>query len=157
MRAHDGGTLRHRVGTRVIVCDQARERVLLVEGKGQRYWTVPGGHLEEGETLLQCARREVREECGLEVAVDRLIYVQEFLGTLDPDERLVEVVFLAHPIGGELREGDAATGQARRPRWHTRQEIEGLPVVYPRPLQGPFWDTVAKGVFPDPYLPPGPC
>lgn len=28
-------------------------------------WSVPGGGLELGETVSECARREVREECGL--------------------------------------------------------------------------------------------
>jgi len=144
-------TVQHRVGTRVIVLDEEK-RVLLVQGKGQHYYTVPGGHVEDGETLLQCAVREVEEECGLVVAIDRLIYVQEFIGTLYPDERFVEVVFLAHPLGGMLREGDTGGGGARRPAWYTEAQVKALPLVFPALLQGSFWETVARGIYPNPYL-----
>ncbi len=34
---------------------------------GEGTWCCPGGHLEYGETLEACARREVREETGLEI------------------------------------------------------------------------------------------
>ncbi len=34
---------------------------------GEGTWCVPGGHLEHGESITDCARREVREETGLDV------------------------------------------------------------------------------------------
>jgi A/G-specific adenine glycosylase len=34
-------------------------------------WEFPGGKQEEGETLEECVRREVREELGVDLAVDR--------------------------------------------------------------------------------------
>lgn len=40
----------------------------------RKRWDLPKGHLDEGESLAECAAREVCEECGLEqVAVDELI------------------------------------------------------------------------------------
>jgi 8-oxo-dGTP pyrophosphatase MutT (NUDIX family) len=39
-------------------------RVLMMLRRGM--WDLPKGHREEGETMLQCALREVAEECGLE-------------------------------------------------------------------------------------------
>lgn len=35
---------------------------------GEGEWQFPGGHLELGETVTECAVREVREETGIEVS-----------------------------------------------------------------------------------------
>jgi 8-oxo-dGTP diphosphatase len=46
------------------------ERVLLIErarAPFRGHWTLPGGRREPGETALECAVREVREELGLRV------------------------------------------------------------------------------------------
>lgn len=56
--------------------------VLLVErGKGPRrgVWSLPGGHIEPGETAREAARREVLEETGLEVEVQGLVDVHDIL------------------------------------------------------------------------------
>ena len=34
---------------------------------GDSTWSVPGGHLEPGESWEECARREIREETGMEI------------------------------------------------------------------------------------------
>ena len=40
-------------------------------------WVVPGGHLEWGEKLFECVKREVKEETNLEVSDIELVGVQE--------------------------------------------------------------------------------
>lgn len=59
-------------------------------------WDIPGGHVEEGEDLLGVLRREIREETGFAVTVDRPFYA----GTFDypsangRNSRTVEVDFM---------------------------------------------------------------
>ena len=56
-----------------------KRRVLTIQRSGYTNigigeWDIPGGRLQFGEDLLACLHREVKEETGLAVRVDRLLY-----------------------------------------------------------------------------------
>jgi 8-oxo-dGTP diphosphatase len=60
------------IGVGVIVLRDGR--LLLGRRRGSHgadSWALPGGHLEEGETVESCARREVLEETGLTIGTVR--------------------------------------------------------------------------------------
>ena len=40
-------------------------------------YTLPGGHIEVGESMIDAVRREVKEEVGLDVEVVEMLLVQE--------------------------------------------------------------------------------
>lgn len=69
--------LRHRwrlwrktpiAGVSVIVTNLAGDVLLLKHSYGQQVWSLPGGGLGRGEDPLAAARREVREELGVDLA-----------------------------------------------------------------------------------------
>lgn len=64
-------------GVSVIIVNLAGDVLLLKHSYGPAVWSLPGGGLRKGEDPLLAARREVREELGVELA--RI----EAIGTLD--------------------------------------------------------------------------
>ena len=117
---------RPMVGVGAVVWDGSR--VLLARrGKppAKDSWSLPGGLIELGETVEEAVRREVREECGIEVAVADLLGVFEPLYR-EPDGRIlyhyVVLDFLAHHLSGELRAGDDASDA----RWVAPADLGAL-------------------------------
>jgi ADP-ribose pyrophosphatase YjhB (NUDIX family) len=88
------------------------DRILLLnqDTGGGRAWSLPGGKVEEGESLGAALVREMCEETGVEVAVGRLLYVCDYL---PGDTHVVHVTFEARRAGGTV--GDGAGGADTRP------------------------------------------
>ncbi len=54
------------VGAMVAIFDE-HNRVLMQRDRKKEYWTIPGGLLDMGERIEETARREVKEECGIDI------------------------------------------------------------------------------------------
>ena len=68
------GQIRKLVGDRKVIITAARAvvrdregRVLFIRRRDNRKWAMPAGSQELDESITDCLRREVKEECGLEV------------------------------------------------------------------------------------------
>ncbi len=73
-------------------------------------WTVPWGRVDPGESPMAAAIREVREEAGVEAAVEGVFGVQEL-----PEPQLggFAIVYLCRHLGGDLIPRDTETDAAR--------------------------------------------
>jgi ADP-ribose pyrophosphatase YjhB (NUDIX family) len=73
--------------------EESSDGILLVrQGTGLKLWTLPGGKVKRGESLVRALKREVLEETGLRVQVGSL------LGVLDRrDKDAITLLFSAIP------------------------------------------------------------
>lgn len=101
----------------VVVRDDGR--VLVIKRDDNGHWEAPGGVLELDESFEAGVRREVLEETGLEVTVERLTGVYKNL-----THGIVALVYRCRPTAGETR----ATEEAREIRWMTKEEVQSAMV-----------------------------
>ncbi|RPF50135.1 NUDIX hydrolase [Aquisalibacillus elongatus] len=87
-------TPKHIISAATIVLNENNE-LLLIKGP-KRGWEMPGGQVEEGESLSEAAIRETKEESGIDVEIEK------FCGVFQNVKRSIcNTLFLARPIGGE--------------------------------------------------------
>ncbi|MDT8441605.1 MAG: NUDIX domain-containing protein [Desulfuromonadales bacterium] len=97
---------KQHIKTSVVACIiDDRSRVLLTRRCIEPFcgqWVMPGGKIDHGETILAALHREVREEVGLEIHVDRLLDVYEHVAHGAARNHYVILYYRAHPVAGEL-------------------------------------------------------
>ncbi len=95
-----------RVAVSALIFDGGR--ILLALRRDIDWWNLPGGGMEQGETVEEAVLREVREETGLQVAVERLVGVYS-----KPQKQEVVLTFRCRIEGGE----PTATEESRECRF----------------------------------------
>ncbi|MBS4727537.1 NUDIX domain-containing protein [Mycobacterium sp. SM1] len=101
----------------IVVRDDGR--VLVIKRDDNGHWEAPGGVLELDESFEAGVQREVLEETGLEVTVERLTGVYKNL-----TQGIVALAYRCRPAGGEPH----TTEEAREIRWMTREEVQSAMV-----------------------------
>lgn len=96
--------------------------------KGESKYGVPGGHWENGETLKECARREVKEESGIDCVILGLITVYDFYRE-DKGKNYVTIGMKANPRSGEISEDPEE--QRTEWDWYDPQEALDLDLFTP--------------------------
>ena len=129
-------------GVRVVILDK-ENRILMVKQHHDEkdIWMVPGGGIEEGESSMAAAVREMKEETGLDVEIDRLIWHTEEVSARG--QRFVNF-FMGRIKGGELTLGadpefDNEHQVLREVRFMSREEIEQVEHLHPEYLRDEFW------------------
>lgn len=112
----------------VIVKD---DKILLMRRvkNGREYFVFPGGGIHEGETPEEAAIRELKEEFGISVKIEKLLFKMENRGK-EEFYFLVREFSGTPEIGGEEKEQMSADNQYY-PAWKELSEISSLSNLYP--------------------------
>jgi 8-oxo-dGTP diphosphatase len=102
----------------VVVTRETHPRVLLIRRKSDPFsgiWAIPGGFVEIDEPLEAAARRELKEETGIEVAhLDQLGAFGD--PKRDPRGRTISIVYLAQVDATQVK--PRANDDAAEVGWH---------------------------------------
>ena len=119
------GALVERDGVLLLVRHQKQDR--------DPYWVLPGGRLEPGETIPECAEREISEETGLSASFRGVLYVSEFLRE---GRHTVDITVRMAPEGSEEAElgcdPEVAPGSKptlRELRWVKADELRKIELL----------------------------
>jgi len=74
-----------------------------IYGKDE-FWLVPGGGIEFEETMEECAIREVKEETGVDIKIEKFLYLREYI-PYNGKDHVIDILFLGKIIGGKIRVG----------------------------------------------------
>ncbi len=96
---------RPKVGVGVII--QNKQGQILVgkrSGSHAPYWSIPGGHLENGETFEQAAVKEVKEETNLDIEQPVVFAVSNNLDTWHEEgKHYISVALVCHSYTGQVK------------------------------------------------------
>ena len=136
--------MNHRISAGAFV--EHEDRVLLVRHRKEDkydFWVAPGGGIQGTESLEAAAEREVREETGLNVVAQRVVYVEEFYS---PDTRHCKFWFIAKLVGGSLsvEAPEALNEHIVEAAWQTQDDVRSMQ-VFPEVLHARYWQDRLNG------------
>lgn len=144
-----------RITTSAMAVILKDDRLLTVvkEEAGQRSYILPGGRQEFGETLETALQRECLEEIGIEVEVQRLLFVREYIGAnheyadVDGDVHIVNVMFLCiAPDDYVPRSGLEPDAHQEGVAWLPVDELDQHP-FFPQALKAALQSLESQSVY----------
>ena len=104
-----------------LICDG--NKVLIQEKVGTKGLVFPGGHVEEGESLLESVVREMKEETGLTIENPKVCGFKDWIQ--EDGTRYIVLLYKTHKFTGELKSSDEG-----RVFWIDRADIDRVNLIW---------------------------
>jgi 8-oxo-dGTP pyrophosphatase MutT (NUDIX family)/L-amino acid N-acyltransferase YncA len=102
-------------------------RILLLRMRHTGKYHLPGGGIHPDESIEETLRREVREEAGIRIQMERFLHLEELFFYYDPSDTAyhgLHLFYLCRPVTlGLLADQQVHDGSAEKPRW---VDVQGL-------------------------------
>ena len=104
-----------------LICDG--NKVLVQEKVGTKGLVFPGGHVEEGESLLESVVREMKEETGLTIENPKVCGFKDWIQ--EDGTRYIVLLYKTDKFTGELKSSDEG-----RVFWIDRADIDRVNLIW---------------------------
>lgn len=107
-----------------VLCLIYRDDEILLQNRIKKDWqgyTLPGGHVERGESITEAVIREMKEETGLDIYEPKLCGVKQF--PID-DGRYIVFLYKTDKFSGEMTSSDEG-----KMEWIKRSELDKIETV----------------------------
>jgi ADP-ribose pyrophosphatase YjhB (NUDIX family) len=91
-----------RVRVGVVLLDKDRILVVRMHRDTGDIYVLPGGGIQLNEGIFECARREAKEEAGIDIEIERVLYLKDLCTAAD---HAIEIVLLGKIVKGTVRTG----------------------------------------------------
>ncbi|CAK4117823.1 unnamed protein product [Aphanomyces euteiches] len=130
----------------LVVCRHPLTKLFLLvqEFACSGYW-LPGGRVDAGETPVEAAIRETREEAGIDVRLTGLLKLEYHPKSDSSGRQYVRMrfVFLAEPVNLDQKPKSIPDYESAGATWCSADEVKQLPLRGPEPLH--YFEYVATG------------
>ncbi len=150
--------MKHRIRAAALIIKD--DSILLVQhvhpDTGEVWWVPPGGGVETADSsVFDCARRETFEETGLDVKLQRIVYIREFVDEENKAHNL-ELFISSTSYSGDLTirhiQGSGPDEHYIKDVQWVHKDMMQKMVIYPEIIKNVFWDDFAEGFPVTKYL-----
>jgi 8-oxo-dGTP diphosphatase len=115
---------KHIVATGSLI-ENKNNQILLVQ-TDRRGWEIPGGQVEEGEDVLSALKREVLEEAGVTIKIEKLAAF--YSSIREPSKVIID--FISEYVDGIVKSDHETIDANWFPRENATSNIENEPTIY---------------------------